>query len=128
MEEQVDRSGATAWTYTRKGKPVNLSWLTIPLTPSEWAPPLPDRLVNVGDTYPVKLRFPLRAFYPEAGWPATVDVPTTFTFLGRAGKTFELSRTGELSADIRSADGRERFSGKLTALGSYHVDGWAAWL
>jgi hypothetical protein len=123
MRQQVQRSGAASWEYSRKGKPVNMSWLTIPLSPTEWAPPLPDKLVNVGDTYAGPLSFPLRAFYPEPGWPVTVDVPTTFTFLGREGKDFYISRSGELTLDVKSSDGKGKLSGKMTALGSYYVDG-----
>jgi hypothetical protein len=99
------------------------TWLSIALSPTEWAPPLPDNALAVGDKSSAKMSFPLRVFFPERGWPATIEVPTVFAYLGRAGDAYQLSRTGELDVSVRSSSGGGTITGKLTALGTYDIDG-----
>ena len=123
---KVQNAGVVSWETkagTYKGP---LPWHAQSFVPTEWAPPLPSRLLPMAATYDAELVFSLAAYLPEPGWPTELRVPVTVTFLGSAGPRdamcFRLSRKGALAVNAVSDDKRGEVRGSLNALGSWSLD------
>lgn len=123
---KVQNAGVVSWEANAGTFKGPLPWHAQCFVPTEWAPPMPSRLLPIAASYDAELVFALAAYLPEPGWPTEVRVPAKITFLGSAGPrdamVFRLSREGQLALNIASADGKGEARGTLKALGNWGLD------
>ncbi|MEP0766851.1 MAG: hypothetical protein HRF45_09980 [Fimbriimonadia bacterium] len=123
---KVQNAGVVSWEATAGTFKGPLPWHAQCFVPSEWAPPMPSRLLPIAASYNAELVFALAAYLPEPGWPTEVRVPAEITFLGSTGPRdamlFRLSREGQLALNIASADSKGEAKGSLKALGNWSLD------
>lgn len=123
LELKARNNGPISAVYWAHGVKLRMTWLSAALSASEWVVPMPGRLLPIDGAYQSAEDFPVSSVVGGPGWPQTIPVPITYTFVGpeKQGNVwyYRLSRSCEADVKMVGTDGKGSVTGRAIGSGGF---------